>query len=704
MTLKIIFLFIQLILAITDGLAQVEYTNLNNLSNGEYLGSKLKIYMFEKNVTIDEIFNKSEYIFQSKNRIPRFGYTHKNYWARIDIQNDESSKDIFFEFYAPIEKIYGYQAISNKINDTQIAGMFINSKKESFVSGHNYPTLKFTIPNGKSSIFFTMDAVAPHFPIRVFDQIEFYKEKDKMIMKSSIFIGVCISLLALLMVVFVMAKKAVVLLLISALVNFFLLASFLLGIFRSIFYASSTIGLNFNFNYITIYKYWFFFSCLYFLSLTFFSINVIGKKHYFGSIFSKSLSTLSIIGQVLFGIVSLYDQVIAINIFSFSLNLSIYQAAYWSLKKYREGQKEQIYSTIAWASFSFLTTIQIAYFFDFIDIEIFRLWGTMIGFLSMIFLLATSIVEKLRLDLASSYNTLNKTYDRLKNNFKELKMREETIRTFSNPIINTELSLGLNPMKYEPRREDLCVMFYDMRNFTHLSQILDKEELHYIINLYIEKIIDSVQNAGGHVEKIIGDAVMCSFKDKFKCFTALCESRDKMVELNRQRYQNGKKTIHFGTGVAYGDILSANFGTLSKMDRTIIGDIVNIAARLEGITKQYFVDVILDESVLINGFDYRFLRPLGIETPRGSSQARVLYEYYGHNNKEIREIKSKHAPTFRKLIDDELNHNLDLNSLNSIEKLINQCPKHQYKETIADSTLLYLKDKIESLVTLKKSA
>ena len=97
-------------------------------------------------------------------KVPRFGYTHDDIWAKITIENPGFEVVRYFEFSAPIEKVWGYLVKNDQVDQKVLAGMLVEIEKESFISKNSHPVLKLNIPSGVSTLYFQEDAVAPHFP------------------------------------------------------------------------------------------------------------------------------------------------------------------------------------------------------------------------------------------------------------------------------------------------------------------------------------------------------------------------------------------------------------------------------------------------------------------------------------------------------------------------------------------------------------
>jgi len=183
----------------------------------------------------------------------------------------------------------------------------------------------------------------------------------------------------------------------------------------------------------------------------------------------------------------------------------------------------------------------------------------------------------------------------------------------------------------------LAVLFSDIRNFTDLSQWMRPHEVVEFLNQYFGRMADAVFRHDGVVDKYIGDALMAFFgapaPDSRSAYHAAVAAFDMLRELdtfNKQRAQAGHGPIAIGIGVNYGSMTIGNIGSDRKMDYTVIGDMVNLASRIEGLTKYYHEPLIVSGSVkeLVSGdFPCRLIdrtRVKGRETEEAIYTMRLL--------------------------------------------------------------------------------
>jgi adenylate cyclase len=181
--------------------------------------------------------------------------------------------------------------------------------------------------------------------------------------------------------------------------------------------------------------------------------------------------------------------------------------------------------------------------------------------------------------------------------------------------------------------KDLTVMFSDIRDFTTLSEGLTPDELVNLLNQYLSAMTDILFRNLGTLDKYIGDAIMAFWGSPFPqqdhahcaCRCAL-EMIASLEELNRKWEKQGGRRIAIGIGLNTGPVNVGNMGSDKRLAWTVMGDNVNLASRLEGMTKQYRSRVIISESTYDQVADQFVGREVDRIRVKGKKKPVVIYE------------------------------------------------------------------------------
>ena len=146
----------------------------------------------------------------------------------------------------------------------------------------------------------------------------------------------------------------------------------------------------------------------------------------------------------------------------------------------------------------------------------------------------------------------------------------------------------------------VTVLFSDIRSFATISERMPPRELLDFLNEYFTGMVESILENRGVVDKFIGDAIMAVFgapnpetDDPLSAVFAALEMRERLRALNEDFAERGLPEVRTGIGLHYGQVVAGNMGHRKRMEYTVIGDTVNVASRLEGLTKKYGCDIVI---------------------------------------------------------------------------------------------------------------
>ena len=179
----------------------------------------------------------------------------------------------------------------------------------------------------------------------------------------------------------------------------------------------------------------------------------------------------------------------------------------------------------------------------------------------------------------------------------------------------------------------MTVLFSDVRGFTAMSEKGTPEEVVGQLNEYFSRMVQVVFDHRGTVDKFVGDMVMALFgaplddedHAEHAVQTALAMSAA-LNELNAQWQSQGRPTLDIGIGINTGEMVAGNIGSDTIMSYTVIGDAVNLGARLESLNKDYSTRIIISEATRTRLKGRYDIHPLGDVVVKGKSKPVAIFE------------------------------------------------------------------------------
>ncbi len=191
-------------------------------------------------------------------------------------------------------------------------------------------------------------------------------------------------------------------------------------------------------------------------------------------------------------------------------------------------------------------------------------------------------------------------------------------------------------------QQEMSVLFSDIRDFTSLSESMTPQENFKFINAYLSRMEPAIIENQGFIDKYIGDGIMALFggraDDAVKASIAMLQ---RLADYNQYRTVHGYAPIRIGIGINTGCLMLGTVGGQNRMDSTVISDAVNLASRLEELTKRYRVSLLISGQTLVrlhNPMDYciRFIEQTKV---KGKSKAVAVFEVFDGDEANIKEGK-----------------------------------------------------------------
>jgi class 3 adenylate cyclase len=202
------------------------------------------------------------------------------------------------------------------------------------------------------------------------------------------------------------------------------------------------------------------------------------------------------------------------------------------------------------------------------------------------------------------------------------------LKIYTQPTIFNLINSGINPLTIEPKVSQKIILFSDIQAFSTLVEKIPIENVMALVNQYFSLCSRIIHQHGGEVSKFIGDCVMSHF-DAEHSDQAISAALAILNELQQWREKAAdnhlNKILYAGIGIAQGQVIQCNMGSELKKDYTLLGDAVNIASRLESLTREYAYDLIFTDSIKHTLTKNWNCIDLGLCYPKGKEEPVQIY-------------------------------------------------------------------------------
>ncbi len=256
-------------------------------------------------------------------------------------------------------------------------------------------------------------------------------------------------------------------------------------------------------------------------------------------------------------------------------------------------------------------------------------WGATVGVMLFITVAGLGILFLVINALKASIAMLSKTnvaYDRFVPHEFLSYLKKQS-------IIDVQLSDSIE--------KQMTVLFSDIRNFTRLSEDMTPEENFMFINSYYGVMGPVVRKNQGFVDKYIGDGMMALFDRTEDAVRAATEMLERLKEYNRNSSKERPEPIRIGIGLHKGKLRLGTVGEVNRMDGTVISDAVNLASRIEGLTKLYGAQILITETIYrgIEEMDKYRIRVMDKVKVSGRQEPITIYEIFNGDPENIQKLK-----------------------------------------------------------------
>ena len=229
---------------------------------------------------------------------------------------------------------------------------------------------------------------------------------------------------------------------------------------------------------------------------------------------------------------------------------------------------------------------------------------------------------------------------------------------------------------------EMTVLFSDIRSFTTLSENMSPSENFEFINSYLGGMGPVIRKHGGFIDKYIGDGLMALFPHKpDDAIQAALEMRKRLDEFNRSRHDSGFGEINIGIGIHTGPLMLGTIGEAERMESTVISDAVNLASRLEEMTKVFGASIVASADTLRHTSGGAQSRYLGYIRVKGKKSVVKLHEILSENASE--KLKAATLADFERSVNLYRDRKF-AEALKPLERVLNENPEdmaaHFYRQ------------------------
>jgi adenylate cyclase len=211
--------------------------------------------------------------------------------------------------------------------------------------------------------------------------------------------------------------------------------------------------------------------------------------------------------------------------------------------------------------------------------------------------------QKIEISTKNEIGDLAQSFNEMTEGLKERNFIKETFGKYLSEEIRDEVLSGRIPLDGEFK--EVTVMFADLRGFTTMTEVNDPKMIVTVMNSYFESMGEAIQAEGGLILQFLGDEIYAVFgapvsryDHPLRAFRAALEMSRQLMTLNTHLATQGKPTLQHGIGLHTGQVVAANIGSPDRLSYLLVGDTVNLASRLQGLTKEYGVEIILSQETL----------------------------------------------------------------------------------------------------------
>ncbi|MFK0164117.1 adenylate/guanylate cyclase domain-containing protein [Rhizobium sp. NPDC090279] len=215
-------------------------------------------------------------------------------------------------------------------------------------------------------------------------------------------------------------------------------------------------------------------------------------------------------------------------------------------------------------------------------------------------------------------------------------MARTLLRTYVGPHASEKILAGATT-RGSGTTVGAAILICDLRDFTSISDMWPRDDVIELLNGYFDAMVDPIEKHGGEILKFMGDGLLAIFplSDPNACdnlLLAITEAQTGVAALNEENRKHGREVLRYGVGVHVGDVMYGNIGSRTRLDFTVIGPAVNIASRLETLTKEVKRPVLLSKAFVDMAGCQRDMESLGSFPLKGLGEPVDVFAFAAKQN------------------------------------------------------------------------
>ncbi|KTC91376.1 response regulator [Fluoribacter dumoffii] len=298
--------------------------------------------------------------------------------------------------------------------------------------------------------------------------------------------------------------------------------------------------------------------------------------------------------------------------------------------------------------------------------------------------------------------------------FQELQIAEQKVRALNDELLDKLVEIQQNAIavaRFVPQdflkvlnrkniadiklgdcvEKEMTVLFLDIKSFTTMAERLSPVEIFNLFNTLMSYLDPAILKNSGLIDKYIGDAIMALFNNADDAVASALDMLEALNTFNATRVRDNLPPLTVGIGINTGNLIVGTVGFEERMDCSVISDAVNTASRLESLTRNFNIELIIGEETYeqLKRKEKYNLRFLGLTAVKGKTLPIKVYEVFNHNPANEVQLKKDSAPVFAAA----LNH-YEARQFDEASRLFEQIVTDNPHDLPAKYLLQQCKDKI----------